>query len=402
MHAADAARSRALLLLRQGRADLAEPELRRALAFDPDDPDLHALLALALSDLDRASEALAEAERSVGLAPDVGVGHYARAVALLRLEKPKPAAEAAREALRLDANDVEARVTLAAALLRQQKREEALAVAEEALALDPENTGAANLRALALVKLGRRDEAAATVEGVLARDPDSAVSHANQGWTLLHQGREREAMESFREALRLDPDNDWARSGVVEAMKARNVVYRGLLRYFLWMDRLSPGQQWGVLIGGYLLARVVPPLLVVYLPVVLLTWAGQAFFNLVLFLDPFGRLVLSRDERVGAALVGVCVLGGATLGVGGLVAGAPDVATVGAGLLALSLPVGGTFNRPPHRRRIAALYTAAVAVVGAGSVAALVVGDPEAAGMLGTGYVIGIVAFTWLSNLFTR
>ena len=393
---------RAVLLLQQGRADLAEPELRRALVDNPNDPDLHAVLALTLADLDRAAEALPEAERAIGLAPDVGIGHYARSVVLLRLDRAKDATEAAREALRLDPSDVEARVTLAAALLDLRKREEALAVAEEALALDPENAGAANLRALALVKLGRRDEAAATVEGVLSRDPDNAVSHANQGWTLLHQGREREAMEAFREALRLEPNNEWARSGILEAMKARNVVYRGLLRYFLWMDRLSTGQRWGVIIGGYLLARVFPPLLVVYLPAVLLTWAGNAFFNLVLFLDPFGRLVLTRDERIGASLVGVCVLGGATLGIGGLAVGDPNVAAIGAGLLGLSLPVGGTFNRPPERRRIASLYTAAVVIVGLGAVFAFYTGRVEAAQSLAGFYVLGVVGFTWLGNLFTR
>ena len=402
MHPSNAARSRALLLLQQGRADLAEPELRRALASDPDDPELHTYLSLTLSDLDRAREALPEAERAVGLAPDRSVGHYARAVAHLQLDQPKKAAEASRAALRIDPDEVDARVTLASALLAQRQRDEALAVAEEALALDPEHSGAANLRALALVQLGRRDEAAATVQGVLARDPENAVSHANQGWTLLHQGREREAMASFKEALRLDPDNDWARSGIVEAMKARNVVYRLLLRYFLWMDRLSTGQRWGVIIGGYLAARLFPPLLVVYLPAVLLTWAGDAFFNLVLFLDPFGRLVLSRDERIGAALVGVCVLGGAALGLGGLATGQLALATVGAGLLVLALPVGGTFTRPPQRRRMALAYTAALVLLGAGAVAALAMGRMEAAQSLGGVYAFGVVGFTWLANLFTR
>ena len=402
MPPSDSARRRAFMLLQQGRADLAEPELRRALASDPDDADLHATLALALVDLDRARDALPEADRAVGLAPDVAIGHYARAAAYLQLDDPKRAEAASRDALRIDADDVDARVTLAAALLARRKRDEALAVAEEALALDPEHTGAANLRALALVQLDRRDEAARTVEGVLARDPENAVSHANQGWTLLHQGEVREAMASFKEALRLDPDNDWARSGIVEAMKARNVVYRGLLRYFLWMDRLSTGQRWGVVIGGYLAARLFPPLLVVYLPAVLLTWAGDAFFNLVLFLDPFGRLVLTRDERIGAALVGLCVLGGAALGIGGLVAGQLTVATVGAGLLALALPVGGTFTRPPQRRRMALLYTAALVVLGAGAVVALATGRLEAARSLGGFYAFGVIGFTWLANVFTR
>jgi len=141
---------------------------------------------------------------------------------------------------------------------------------------------------------------------------------------------------------------------------------------------------------------------VVYLPLVLLTWAGDAFFNLVLFLDPFGRLVLSRDERIGAVLVGTCVFGGLALGVGGLVAGSSAAAVVGMGLLALALPVGGTFTRPPRRRRMAALYTAGLTLVGTGAVVALALGRDDAAGTLGVAFALGVVGFTWLANLFTR
>ena len=35
-------------------------------------------------------------------------------------------------------------------------------------------------------------------------------------------------------------------------MKARNIIYRGFLAYFLFMSRLSSKVQWGILIGGYI------------------------------------------------------------------------------------------------------------------------------------------------------
>ena len=392
----------AIQLIQQGRTDLAEPELRRALGQDPDNPELLAYLALTLSYLDRKGGGLAEAQRAVGLAPDWAFCHYVLAVAYNRLDKLKEAVAAAREAIRLDPDDDRPHVTTSAALLDLGKPEQALASAETALALNPENTSAANMRALALVKLGRKDEAAAAVEGVLSRDPESAVTHANRGWTLLHQNQPRPAMEAFREALRLEPDNDWARSGIVEAMKARNPIYRALLAYFLWMSRLSSGKRWGVIIGGYLAAQVIPGAMLIYLPLVILTWAGDSFFNLVLFLDPFGRLVLTRDERVGALLMGVCVLGGLALGIGGAVAGRGGLTVIGVGLFALSLPVGGTFSRPPNRRLVASLYTAALALVGAGAAFSMLTGLGDWAGTLGGVYVLGLVAFTWLANLFTR
>ncbi|MEM6785356.1 MAG: tetratricopeptide repeat protein [Bacteroidota bacterium] len=400
MAAPTSARARALHLVRQGRADLAEPELRRALADTPDDAYLHALLALTLSDLERPQEALPEAERAVGLAPDWAFCHYAHAEALLQLDRPKPAAKAAREALRLDPDDVAAKTTLARALLVQHKLDEALALTDEALALDPGDTNALNVRAMILVRMGRREDAAFLLDGALSQAPNNAVSHANQGWTLLHQNRPREAMEAFREALRLDPDNEWARSGIVEAMKARNVVYRGLLRYFLWLERLSPGKRWGVVIGGYLVAQLHPLLLLIYLPAVFLTWMGDSLFNLVLFADPFGRLVLNRDEEMGAMLVGACLGGGLLAGVGWLLNDTTALGVLGAVLFTLALPVGGTARRRPGKRRWALLYTATLAIVGGGAAAAYAVGDTETGRSLVGFYTIGVIAYTWLGNVF--
>ncbi|MDB5311521.1 MAG: tetratricopeptide repeat protein [Gemmataceae bacterium] len=46
------------------------------------------------------------------------------------------------------------------------------------------------------------------------------------GWALLHARQPAEALTHFREALRLDPTNEWARDGLIEALKARYWVYR--------------------------------------------------------------------------------------------------------------------------------------------------------------------------------
>ena len=69
------------------------------------------------------------------------------------------------------------------------------------------------------------------------------------GWTLLHDGDPRKAMGHFREALRLDPGMEWARAGIVEAMKARSLIYRIFLSYFLFMNRLSGNAQWATVCG---------------------------------------------------------------------------------------------------------------------------------------------------------
>jgi hypothetical protein len=178
---------------------------------------------------------------------------------------------------------------------------------------------------MALVKLGRKAQAGETIAAALARDPEDALTHANQGWTLIEQGQPKKAMEHFREALRLDPEMDWARRGIVEALKARYFLYRWMLGYFLWMSKLSGRARWGVIIGGCVgywivlsvarnqpdLAPWIMPLIILYIVFVVMTWVANPLFNLLLHLHPIGRLALSREQAITANWVGLCVLGAA-------------------------------------------------------------------------------------------
>src|SRR3712207_7475219 len=61
-------------------------------------------------------------------------------------------------------------------------------------------------------------------------DVCSSDLHANRGWQEAHRGNYEQAMAHFREALRIDASLEWAREGVVEVLKARNPVYRVMLR----------------------------------------------------------------------------------------------------------------------------------------------------------------------------
>jgi hypothetical protein len=156
----------------------------------------------------------------------------------------------------------------------------------------------------------------------LARRPDDAWTHANQGWALLHQREPYKAMEHFREALRLEPGNEWARAGIIEAMKARNFLYRWILAYFLWMARLPPQVQWGLIIGLFIGNRVIAsvarsspqlapflwPVLYIYIAFVVMTWLAEPLSNLILRLSRFGRLALFPDQIRGANVLLICLV----------------------------------------------------------------------------------------------
>jgi tetratricopeptide (TPR) repeat protein len=223
---------RAQVLIEQGRYELAEEQIRQALVHTPNDSHAHGMLAYCLCQRQQLKEALAEARMAVHLGPDQSHAHYIHAHVLDRMDNLKEAEASVRQAIAINPTEAAYHGKLAGLKLQQRQWQEALEASEAGLEHDAEHVLCNNLRAQALVKLGRRAEAGLTMDAVLARDPDNAYTHANQGWAMLERGDHRKAMEHFREALRLEPTMEWARAGIVEALKARNVVYRVMLKYF--------------------------------------------------------------------------------------------------------------------------------------------------------------------------
>lgn len=313
---------RADMLIEQGRFDLAEGELRQALTAEPDDGRAHALLALCLVRRDKYEEATREAEAAVRLEPDAGFSHFTLATVMDQRNRLKEARAAILEAIRLEPWHSTYFAQLGSLELQEKRWQAALDAANRGLQADPENTSCNNIRARALVQLGRRDEAGATLEAALARDPEDADSHANLGWALLERGDRKKALEHFREALRLDPTQDYARAGIVEALKAGNPIYWLLLQYFLWAARLSARAGFALVIGLYVgyqviagLARSQPklapylnPVIYAYLAFAFLTWMGPMFFNLLLRLNKYGRHALSREQVVASNWIGAALL----------------------------------------------------------------------------------------------
>jgi hypothetical protein len=148
-------------------------------------------------------------------------------------------------------------------------------------------------------------------------------------------------MTHFRDALRLEPDLEWARAGIVESLKAKNVVYRLMLRYFLWSARLSGQAQWGIMVGGFVgyqvlrsMARDRPatapfvwPVLIAYVAFAIGTWLADPLFNLLLRFNRFGRLALSKRQTWASnVLAGLLLLaaGTAAAGLAGVAGGGPS------------------------------------------------------------------------------
>ena len=405
--------SRAHFLFEQGRYPMAAEEAGRQLALNPDDPFAHCLLALCLSKMKRHEEAIREAQTAVHLVPDLPNGYYVLGHVLDDVRRFREAEAAAREAIRLNPEDADYYALLSSLRFQQGHWADALGYAEQGLAQEPDNLSCGNLRGMALVQLGRRDEAGAAIQGTLAKDPENAVAHANQGWAMLHRGDHAGALTHFKEALRLKPDMEWARQGILEALRARNPVYRVLLNYFLWMSRLSREARYGVVFGIYVLPRLfhafagnnpalkplADTLLALYLIFAFLTWTARPLFNLTLRLDPIGRYALTSRQVIASNWVGSSFLLAALGLVAWLVTRSDDAAIMAGGFAFVTAIVAATFTGSTVGvRRLIGTLTATVGLLLSGFVvyeclqANVWLGGPAAA------LIVGLLTFNIIAQ----
>ena len=184
----------------------------------------------------------------------------------------------------------------------------------------------------------------------------------------------------FREALRIDPELEWARAGIVEALKAHYLIYRLMLRFFLWIGRQTRVAQWVVVLGFVFgrqllaslarsnpaLAPFVIPILVLSFAFLMLTWISSPLFNLALHFNRFGRLALSREQRIASSWIGGSFLLAAASFLIYVVR--PDNALASFGMVyfgLILLPLAVTFGVPPGRDRwLMMAYTGVLVLMG--------------------------------------
>jgi len=392
--------ARAEQLLQQGRFDLAETELRKYLAANFDDSEAHAYLALCLINLRKNKEAAEEVKTSIGLSPDFPFAHYLQSKLYIDEDEYKKADEAIREALRLDPSEAEYYETLSIIYFNQGKYKQALEEAERGLEMNPEHIGCLNIRARSLVKLDRKEYANESFAASFNKDPDNSYTHANQGWAYLEQRNYKGALEHFRESLRLDPRNEFAKSGLVEALKAKYLVYKWFLQFMFWANSLSPGVRWGLLIGVVVVNNQIPLLSPVYIGFVLFTWFLDVIFNTLLRLNKYGKHALNQDQLLASNyFIGFIALGTSALICNLWVkdTGLHVTAIVSFGML---FPVVGTLRQQNKKnRRKSLIFTFALAAVGLALIITALLNLTKVQELLMPCFFIGVVAYTWFINI---
>lgn len=403
----------AILLYQQSRYADAEQALREHLRTDPDDGFAIHLMAEVHAAQGRLPEARDAAQRALGLFPDHAGGHELLARIELRDDNIAKAEEHARRAVEADPEDPANHATLGFVLLYRNRKEEALECADRGLAIDPEDLRCLNLRTEALARLGRKEEADNTIAKALELDPDNAATHANTGWAMLRRGEEARALENFREALRRDPTNDYAKAGLVEALKARYLVYRLFLRYTLWVSSLSGRTQWFMILGLYFGSRVLRgmaksnpalepliwPILGIYFVFVVSTWVITPISNLLLRLNLYGRYALDKEEIMTSNFTGTSLLV-ALLGVlGWAITDLGSFLMLAAFGLLMMIPTSSMLGAGRKGRMVLVGAAALLAATGLLSVI-LAFANVEMASSLFLAFLVGAFAYQWLANYF--
>ncbi len=309
--------SKVEILFQQKKFKEAEKVLSDLLSEDSNNIHYLSLLAEIYLRQDKNDLANSIINRAIGLSPDTPNLFYIKCLISIQQERLSDAENHINQAIKMDPYDADYFALLAKIKLDRKQFDDALETANQALAIDAENLLALNTRSTTLIKLNRTEESFETIEGALRNDPNNAYTHANYGWVLLEKGEHKKAREHFKEALLNDPTFGYAQSGMIEALKATNPVYRLFLTYSFWMSNLTSKYQWGVIIGFYIgfrllraLARnnealqpYLTPLIIVLALMAFSTWVITPISNLFLRFNKYGQLLLDKKEKMSSNFV---------------------------------------------------------------------------------------------------
>jgi tetratricopeptide (TPR) repeat protein len=402
--------SKVEILIQQKKFAQAESILSELLRESSNDIHFLSLLAevyLQQEKLDNANNII---DNAIGLSPGSPHLFYTKSRIAIQRGKLAEAENFINQAIELDPHDADYFALFANIKLARKQFNEALILANRALEIDAENLLALNTRSTALNKLNRSEESFQTIEGALREDPNNAFTHANYGWSLLEKGNHKKALEHFKEALTSDPTFEYAQSGMIEALKATNPVYRVFLKYSFWMSNLTAKYQWAVIIGFYLVSRALKtfasnndalepylvPLTIALALIAFSTWVITPISNLFLRFNKYGKVLLGKKEKMSSNFVAVSM----GIFLAGLVLffalSDEKMLTIAVFGFAMMLPLGTMFS--PSRNK----YGLLIYAIGLAAVGLIAIGLTFSSGEMFNAmtliFIFGFAGFQWAAN----
>lgn len=283
---------------------------KKQLSIEPDDFFSKYYLALCYLNIDDFNKAEELVKSILATNPDFSNAHYLNSILSYNNDKLDEAIKHIDIAISIDPYDADFFGHKALIFLAKKQYKTALKNADEGLKIDAKNLHCLNTRTQALTKLKRKEEAFETLQNTLSDNPEDNFTHANAGWTNLEIGNHKEAKNHFKEALSRDPNDEYARQGMVQAIKSKNIFYRGFLKYAFWIEKQSKSNQWFIIIGIYLAYRfshillknsslsfLVPILVIAYMLFVFGSWLINPISNAILLFNNYGKYLLDRKDK---------------------------------------------------------------------------------------------------------
>lgn len=401
---------RADILIEQNRYEEANSILIELLAKEPNNVYLLARtgeLAIELNDLDRA---LSLINQAIAQDPEMNFLFYIKARVFIKKKNYNEAEECLDQAIQLNPEDPDYYAMWSSIKLNRKQFQAAYDLANQALELDGEHIHALNMRSTALLKMDRKEESFRTIQDALQEDPNNAYTHANMGWNLLEQKEPEQALKHFQEALKIDPNYDFAQAGMMEALKARYMIYRWFLQYSFWMGRMTSKYQWGVIIGFYLVmkglrmvadyveqaAPYLLPLSIALSFVAFSTWIITPVSNLFLRLNTFGKHLLDEKEKMSSNFVGGSAVIFSLAVISYYATNDMLWLPVAAYGFAMMVPYSLMFRESKFKHAFL-IYAVTMAILGVAAIGVTFL-TGELMNLLGIIFLFGIVGFQWIAN----
>ncbi len=320
---------RIIQLINQSRFSDAEKEIKKVLSEEPNNAYNIYLLAIVKYECGIHQEALQLISNAINIESNEASFFELKARILLQENEISEAQKHASKALYISPDETSIYALLGSIHLINKEYKQALTRIEEGLSLDSENTECLNIKSQILMKIGRKEESIDNAENVLKSDPEDPYSLANYGWVLLEKGENKKALSIFKNALKINPHLEVAKTGMMESLKAKFIVYRWLLAYSFWMSKQSSKIQWGVIIGFYIGTKYlgklmqenpeyhsfIIPLYILLIVFAISTWIISPLTEFALCSNSYGKYLLTKEERTRAYYIG----GSFTLFVSGII-----------------------------------------------------------------------------------
>ncbi len=189
-----------------GKNDTAIQYIEKAIAANPNIPEMYCNLGNALRDLSRFDEAVASFQKAISLNPDNAETHNNLGNILRNMGQLIEAITHYRKAISCNPNFAKAHCNLGLALNESDQHDEAIASYEQAVSLKPAFAEAHCNLGIALSKKRRLDKAIASLQKAISLKSDYAHAHSNLGNVFRSLGRLDEAVASYEKAISIQPD----------------------------------------------------------------------------------------------------------------------------------------------------------------------------------------------------